>query len=264
MAEGTGSHRAGLGALLRDKAPFLRWSTIRFALGGRTVLRTGQVGDGREEAVRRHVLNTATAGDPDSVLAAIDDFARTRSILMNVGDEKGLLLDAAVRRANPLLALELGAYCGYSAVRTGRLLPPRGRLVSVESSIANAAIATEVIAHAGLSDRVVVVAGKIGDGGVTMRRLAVDHGFAAGAVDFVFLDHLKTAYLPDLLTLLTVNWLRPGAIVVADNVRIPGAPRYLRYMRAHEGTTWRTVEHRTHVEYQSLLHDLVLESEYLG
>ncbi|MTL14054.1 O-methyltransferase, partial [Nocardia seriolae] len=27
---------------------------------------------------------------------------------------------------------------------------------------------------------------------------------------------------------------------------------------------WRTTEHRTHNEYQSLLKDLVLESEYLG
>ncbi|MCP2294071.1 hypothetical protein APR11_000475 [Nocardia amikacinitolerans] len=125
MADQGGARRTGLGALLRDKAPFLRWSTIRFALGGRSVLRTGQVGDGREEAVRQHVLHTATAGDPDSVLAAFDDFARNRSILMNVGDEKGLLLDAAVVRAKPLLALELGAYCGYSAVRTGRLLPPK-------------------------------------------------------------------------------------------------------------------------------------------
>ena len=31
-----------------------------------------------------------------------------------------------------------------------------------------------------------------------------------------------------------------------------------------EGTGWRTVEHKTHVEYQTLIPDLVLESEYLG
>ncbi|MCP2294070.1 hypothetical protein APR11_000474 [Nocardia amikacinitolerans] len=121
-----------------------------------------------------------------------------------------------------------------------------------------------MIAHAGLGDRVEVVVGKIGDGGTTMRRLAVDHGFASGALDFVFLDHLKTAYLPDLLALLEVHWLHPGSLVVADNVKIPGAPDYLRYMRENQGLSWRTVEHRTHVEYQSLLHDLVLESEYLG
>jgi catechol O-methyltransferase len=52
--------------------------------------------------------------------------------------------------------------------------------------------------------------------------------------------------------------------VVADNVRFPGAPEYKAYLEAREGDTWRTTEHHTHVEYQSLLKDLVLESEYLG
>jgi len=33
---------------------------------------------------------------------------------MNVGDEKGLILDKAVRDANPKVALELGCYCGHA------------------------------------------------------------------------------------------------------------------------------------------------------
>jgi catechol O-methyltransferase len=35
-------------------------------------------------------------------------------------------------------------------------------------------------------------------------------------------------------------------------------------MREREGREWRTTEHQTHVEYQSLIKDLVLESDYLG
>jgi catechol O-methyltransferase len=53
-------------------------------------------------------------------------------------------------------------------------------------------------------------------------------------------------------------------VVVADNVKFPGAPDYREHMTAHEGKDWRTKEHETHVEYQSLIKDLVLESEYLG
>ena len=83
-------------------------------------------------------------------------------------------------------------------------------------------------------------------------------------LDFVFVDHDKAAYLPDLERIMAEGWLHPGSIVVADNVRIPGAPAYRRHMQAAEGRTWRTIEHHTHVEYQSLLKDLVLESEYLG
>ena len=51
--------------------------------------------------------------------------------------------------------------------------------------------------------------------------------------------------------------------MVADNIKFPGAPEYRAYMQAEEGKSWRTTEHDTHVEYQSLLKDLVLESEYL-
>lgn len=250
--------------VLRERLPFLRWSVIRFAVGGPTFARTGQVGDGREKAVREYVLAHSTAGEPDSALAAYDSFARTRSMLVNVGDEKGLILDAAVRRVSPTLALELGGYCGYSAVRIGRALAPAARLVSVEFNADNASIARTLLAHAGLADRVSVVVGTIGDGGGTVKRLVAEHGFGPGALDFVFLDHDKKAYLPDLRTIMDAGWLHPGSLAVADNVRIPGAPDYLRYMHESEGARWRTVEHDTHVEYQSLLKDLVLESEYLG
>ncbi|MFE3002482.1 O-methyltransferase [Nocardia sp. NPDC059246] len=253
-----------LATTLRERLPFLRWSVIRFALGGPTFMRTGQVGDGREAAALDYVLTHSTAGDPDSVLAAYDGFARTQSMLVNVGDEKGLILDAAVQRAAPKLALELGGYCGYSAVRIGRALSPGARLVSVEFNPDNAEIARTLLAHAGLADRVSVVVGMIGDGGKTVARLASEHGFGSGALDFVFIDHDKSAYLPDLRTILAAGWLHPGSIAVADNVRIPGVPEYRRYLHEAEGASWRTIEHDTHVEYQSLLKDLVLESEYLG
>jgi catechol O-methyltransferase len=35
-------------------------------------------------------------------------------------------------------------------------------------------------------------------------------------------------------------------------------------MIQNEGTRWRTIEHETHVEYQSVIKDLVLVSEYLA
>lgn len=76
-------------------------------------LKTGQIGDGREEACAAYVEANARRGDLDDVLITIDKFATEQSMLMNIGDEKGELLDAAVRRADPKVALELGTYCGY-------------------------------------------------------------------------------------------------------------------------------------------------------
>jgi len=106
--------------------------------------------------------------------------------------------------------------------------------------------------------------GTLGDGGATIDRLRSEFGFTDGAVDFVFVDHDKNAYIPDLERILEERWLHPGSVVVADNVKFPGAPKYRAYLEAVEGKTWRTIEHDTHVEYQSLLKDLVLESDYLG
>ena len=80
----------------------------------------------------------------------------------------------------------------------------------------------------------------------------------------LFIDHDKDAYLADLQSILDRDWLHTGSIVVADNVKVPGAPKYREYMRQQQGKQFNTIEHKTHVEYQSSIADLVLESEYLG
>ncbi len=246
------------------RLPFLRWSAVRMVLGMRHLSTYWQVGDGREEALAAHVEAEARPGDAGDVVRVIDEFCYGRCVMMNVGDEKGEILDRAVHRARPRRLLELGTYCGYSAVRIARAMPADAVLCSVEFSEANASVARRILAHAGVADRVTVVPGSLGDGGRTLERLEREHGFGPGQLDFVFIDHDKRAYVPDLERLLERGWLRPGAVVVADNVRVPGAPAYRRYMREREGASWRTVEHSTHVEYQTLLPDLVLESEYLG
>ncbi|WP_205877999.1 O-methyltransferase [Mycobacterium camsae] len=248
---------------LRARFAPLRWSVLRMAPGIPNITRTGQIGDGREAAAVEYVLRHAKAGDIDDVLATIDKFAYEKSMLINVGDEKGAILDASVRRADPALALELGTYCGYGALRIARAAPA-ARVYSVELAEANAANARQIWAHAGVADRVTCVVGTIGDGGRTLNTLADQHGFSSGTLDFVFIDHDKKAYLDDLRSILKRSWLHPGSIVVADNVKVPGAPKYRAYMRDQQGLSFRTVEHKAHLEYQTLVPDLVLESEYLG
>jgi len=248
---------------LKRRIPLLRWSFLRLALGSRNISTTGQIGDGREAAAVDYVLAHASKGDIDSVLATIDEFAYEQSFLINVGDEKGALLDAAVQRANPTLALELGTYVGYSALCIARAARD-AKVYSVELSEANAANSRRIWEHAGVGDRVTCVVGTLGDGGKTLDALAAAPGFGAGALDFVFIDHDKSAYVTDLLSIVDRGWLHTGSIVVADNVKFPGAPKYRAYMQEQQGKGWNTVEHKTHAEYQTLLPDLVLESEYLG
>jgi catechol O-methyltransferase len=248
---------------LKQRVPFVRWSFWRMAIGARNITKTGQIGDGREAAAADYVVANARQGDIDDVIATIDKYAYEKSFLINVGDEKGELLDAAVRRANPGIALELGTYCGYGSLRIARAAPS-ARVYSVEFAAANAEVARRIWAHAGIDDRVTCVVGTIGDGGATLDALANEHGFAAGKLDLLFIDHDKSAYLSDLQSILDRGWLHRGSIAVADNVRIPGAPKYRQYMRQQQSKLWNTVEHKTHLEYQTLVADLVLESEYLG
>jgi catechol O-methyltransferase len=248
---------------VKQSLPFLRWSVLRIALGNRSLTKKGQIGDGREAAVAQFVVDNARPGDIDDVLATMDKFSYEKKMLINVGDEKGKLLDAAVRRADPRLALELGTYCGYSALRIARAAPA-AKVFSVEFAEANAGVARRIWAHAGVEDRVTCVVGTIGDGGTTLDALATEHGIGGGDVDFLFIDHAKNAYLPDLLSLVDRGWLHRGSIVVADNVGYPGSPKYRKFMREQQGRHWETTEHKTHLEYQTLVPDLVLESMYQG
>ncbi|WP_102144474.1 O-methyltransferase [Mycobacterium hubeiense] len=247
----------------KQRMPLLRWSFLRLALGARNITKTGQIGDGREAAAADYVVANAREGDIDDVIATIDRFAYEKSFLINVGDEKGELLDAAVRKANPALALELGTYCGYGSLRIARAAPT-AKVFSVELAEANAEIARRIWAHAGVADRVTCVVGTIGDGGRTLDTLATQYGFAPGKLDLLFIDHDKKAYLPDLQSILDRGWLHRGSIVVADNILIPGSPKYREYMNQQQGKLFHTVEHKAHGEYQTLVPDIVLESEYLA
>jgi catechol O-methyltransferase len=248
---------------LRQRLPILRWSFWRMTLGARKGVLRGQAGDGREAAAADFVLSRTRHGDIDGVLEAFDTFAYERSLLMNVGDEKGRLLDSAVRRADPRQVLELGTYIGYSALRIARAAPS-AHVFSIEMSEANAAMARRIWAHAAVSDRVTCVLGRIGDGGTTTWTLSAEHGFAPGGLDFLFLDHNKNDYVDDLTTIVGLGWLRHDAIVLADNIVYPGAPKYRRYMREQQGKLFDTVKHKTHLEYQTLIPDLMLESRYIA
>lgn len=59
-----------------------------------------------------------------------------------------------MREQQPSVLLELGAYCGYSAVRMGRLLSPGARLLTIEFNPEYAAITQQMLDFAGLQDRV--------------------------------------------------------------------------------------------------------------
>ncbi|HEX5170565.1 MAG TPA: hypothetical protein VFW11_15420, partial [Cyclobacteriaceae bacterium] len=156
------SFAVSINDILGRPIPFFRWSFLRMMFGMKTLLRDWQVGDGREEKVVNTVLQKAKKGDAADVVRVIDNFGHNNSLLMNVGDRKGAILDSALMRTKPNVILELGCYVGYSAIRMAQKLSNGGHLYSVEFSADNAALARRIIDHAGLSDRVTVVVGSLG------------------------------------------------------------------------------------------------------
>ncbi|KAG6577833.1 Catechol O-methyltransferase [Phytophthora cinnamomi] len=217
------------------------------------------VGDKCLEYVRQH----ATSGDAQSVVDAMDDFAYTKSWMMNIGDVKGAIVDAEIEKAKPQVMAEIGAFCGYSAVRFASKLRsvsgPSARFYSFEFSPHFANIASQIVALAGLSDVVTFFVGPFSKTHTKLKELGVDH------VDVFFMDHDKRQYLSDFKLIEQSGLLKPGAVVVTDNVLSPGPgglPAFLEYVRSN--AKFASVLHESFVEYQAELKDGVEVSTYVG
>jgi catechol O-methyltransferase len=193
-----------------------------------------------------YVLKHAVEGNPTDVLRAMDAFGWNESRMINIGDEKGAILTAAVDCRAPKTALELGTYAGYSAIRIAAAMTAKGaRLVSIDISPTNAAVATQMIHYAGTDkgDKTKVF---VGTAQTHLTDIMQQERIAS--FDFVFLDHTKAAYLSDLVFLLDNKLLSKRAVVVADNMVHPGSPDYLEYVTS-KPELMKTEMYTAHLEY---------------
>lgn len=178
-----------------------------------------------QEKLIRHVYAHAREGDVQSVINEIDSFCWREEWMMNVGDEKGKILDAELQKKQPRVTVELGGYCGYSALRIGAIVSKfGGHLYSIEIDPFNAAIATKILEFAGLKDVVTVVVGT-----VEPRLQYLQKQLAIERIDLLFLDHAKEVYKSDLIRLENAGLIQPGSVLVADNCLIPGCPDFGEY-----------------------------------
>ncbi|XP_053557898.1 catechol O-methyltransferase isoform X2 [Bombina bombina] len=180
----------------------------------------------KEERILQFVMQNAVRGDPQSVVDNIDKYCSQKEWAMNVGDQKGLILDKVVKETDPSVLLELGTYCGYSSIRISRLLKPGTRFFTIEMNPAYAAVAKQMIEFAGVKDKVQILEGSTED---IIPQLKKKHEI--DTLDFVFVDHWKDKYTPDTKLLEKCNLLRKGSVILADNVILPGAPDFLEYVR---------------------------------
>nr|XP_004670899.1 catechol O-methyltransferase [Jaculus jaculus] len=207
------------------------------------------MGDTKEQRILHHVQQHAKPRDPESVLQAIDTYCSQKEWAMNVGDAKGQIMDTVIQEYRPSLVLELGAYCGYSAVRIARLLPPGAKLLTMEINPDYAAITQQMLDFAGLQDKVTVLLGASQDLIPQLKKK-----YDVDTLDMVFLDHWKDRYLPDTLLLEKCGLLRKGTVLLADNVIVPGAPDFLAHVRG--SSSFECTHYSSYLEYMKVVDGL--------
>ena len=176
----------------------------------------------KEEEVLFNVRLKAEYNNPDSVLKIIDDYAYKKTFLMNIGEEKGLLLENAINESRARNILELGVYLGYSTIRILKNLDDNSQLTSIESNKKFAEIASENINIAGLSYKHKLILGKSTEVILSLKE----------KYDFIFIDHWKDLYLKDLKILEENDLIENNAWIFADNVILFNLEDYLDYVRS--------------------------------
>ncbi|CAJ1416759.1 unnamed protein product [Effrenium voratum] len=175
----------------------------------------------KELQLLRQVLTSATPNDAASACRVMEAFGRealpsSSKWLKIAGGQKSALLAEAVARSPEGMALELGTYCGFSALHLAR----SKRVVTLEADLGHAIIAETLLTFAGMADKVQVIVGHSEDMlPWLLQRL--------GPISFVFMDQRGSRYLADLEMLKQSGLLLDNAVVVADNVLKPGTPKFL-------------------------------------
>ncbi len=232
-----------------------RVQALPFALRelGRYVRATIRREPDRRQAALAFARRVARPGDPTSVLAALDRFAREDRFLMNVGPEKGVLLEQELQKiGSRARVLELGSFVGYSAILMARCLSDEGRIVSIDVSPESSEVSRAMATLAGLEQRIEFLTGPANE------RL----DSLEGHFDLVFLDHWKDLYKPDTEKILARGLLDGGGVIVADNLGpMFGENPYLAWMQARSDFESRYVD--GHVEYQTI-EDGALVSRFRG
>ncbi len=131
---------------------------------------------------------------------------------IQIGPTEGKILYLLLRLAGARKVVEIGTLAGYSAIWIARALPPEGHLWTCERDPKHAAVARDVLQHAGLADRVTVVEGPASE---TLPNLEPQAPF-----DAVFVDADKGGY--QRYGEWATQTLRPGGLLIGDNTYLFG------------------------------------------
>jgi predicted O-methyltransferase YrrM len=130
---------------------------------------------------------------------------------MQIAVEQGQMLSLLARLIGARLTLEVGTFCGYSALWVALALPADGKLVACDVSADWTAIGRKFWKEAGVDDRIEL---RLGPGLETLAALEKE-GYA-GRFDLAFIDADKEGY--DEYYDRALRLVRPGGLIVFDNM----------------------------------------------
>lgn len=172
----------------------------------------------------------------------MDEFAAQEDFLISVGPNKQKILAEIIATKKPAVLVELGGYIGYSAILFADAMSRAGVkspvVWTLEASQEYADIAAKFVDLAGLSHIVKIIVGPAEE---SLRRLKSD-GVLGQGIDVLFLDHVEDLYEHDLKVCEELELLKAGSVILADNALRPGAPEYVKYVRAHPGLDSHGIE----------------------
>ena len=151
------------------------------------------------------------------------DLVRLGEFYLAVSAEEGAFLYVLARAINAKRIVEFGASFGVSSIYLAAAAKDNGgTLITTEVHPEKCAALREIFDRAQLSDAVTLLEG---DARETLKGVTEP-------VDLLFLDGWKSAYLP-VFNLMRPR-LKPGAIVLADNIHHEAAADYLALVSSDE------------------------------
>ena len=155
-------------------------------------------------------------GLSDDILdAALHDSNSAGLPAINVTAAQGRFLALLVRVMRARRVLEIGTLGGYSTIWMARELPDDGKLITLEISAANAAVAQRNLERAGVAERTTVLVAPASE---SLKDMITDR---AEPFDLVFIDADKERSVEYFDAALALA--RTGSVIIVDNVVRKGA-----------------------------------------
>jgi len=202
-----------------------------------------------EDALARHVLAKVPSGDVRGALAEFVKFSEGHGLGMHLGEEKGRMLEVAVRQGlppeGPATVFEAGCHAGDGTLSAVSAVRERAGsvVVSTEGNARWLDAAKQVVGHAtkGTDVKFLPLAfHESEDLDTFLDGLQEKHGISK--FDAVIFDHDEKYFLTHLKVIVSRGFLRAGGTVYVDNVKRKAKQlrKFVEYVSTKSGHGFRT------------------------